>query len=37
MNNITLKEIEAIELAAGVLQHFKGIKVKDTFNHEIDK
>jgi predicted DNA-binding transcriptional regulator YafY len=31
------KEIEAIELAAGVLQHFKGIKINDTFNHAIDK
>ena len=31
------KEIEAIELAAGVLQHFKGIKVNDTFNQAIDK
>jgi predicted DNA-binding transcriptional regulator YafY len=34
---INEKEIEAIELAAGVLQHFKGIKVNDTFNHAIDK
>ena len=32
-----LCEIEAIELAAGVLQHFKGIKVNDSFNHAIDK
>ncbi len=31
------KEIEAIELAAGVLQHFKGIKVNHTFNQAIDK
>lgn len=31
------KEIEAIELAAGVLQHFKGIKVNDSYNHAIDK
>jgi predicted DNA-binding transcriptional regulator YafY len=31
------KEIEAIELAAGVLQHFKGIKINDTFNQAIDK
>ncbi len=31
------KEIEAIELAAGVLNQFKGIKVNDTFNHAIDK
>ncbi len=31
------KEIEAIEVAAGVLQHFKGIKVNDTFNQAIDK
>jgi predicted DNA-binding transcriptional regulator YafY len=31
------KEIEAIELAAGVLQHFKGIKVNDTYNHAVDK
>ena len=31
------KEIEAIELAAGVLKQFKGIKVNDTFNHAIDK
>ena len=31
------KELEAIELATGVLQHFKGIKVNDTFNHAIDK
>lgn len=31
------KELEAIELAAGVLQHFKGIKVNDTYNQAIDK
>jgi len=31
------KEIEAIEFAAGVLQHFKGIKVNDAYNHAIDK
>jgi predicted DNA-binding transcriptional regulator YafY len=31
------KEIEAIELAAGVLQHFKGIKVNDSYNQAIDK
>ena len=31
------KEIEAIELAAGVLKQFQGIKVNDTFNHAIDK
>lgn len=31
------REIEAIELAAGVLQHFKGIKVNDAYNHAIDK
>lgn len=31
------KEVEAIELAAGVLRQFKGIKVNDTFNHAIDK
>lgn len=29
------KEIEAIELAAGILQHFKGIKVNDSYNHAI--
>ena len=34
---INEKEIEAIELATGVLQHFKGIKVNDTFNQAIDK
>lgn len=31
------RELEAIELAAGVLQHFKGIKVNDTYNQAIDK
>jgi predicted DNA-binding transcriptional regulator YafY len=31
------KEIEAIELAAGVLKQFRGIKINDTFNHAIDK
>ena len=31
------KEIEAIELAAGVLQQFKGIKVNDYYNQAIDK
>ena len=31
------REIEAIELAAGVLQQFKGIKVNDSYNHAIDK
>lgn len=34
---LNTKEIEAIELAAGVLKHFKGIKVNDTYNHAIDK
>lgn len=34
---INEKEIEAIELAAGVLHHFKGIKVNDTYNHAVDK
>ena len=31
------KESEAIELAASVLQQFKGIKVNDSYNHAIDK
>jgi predicted DNA-binding transcriptional regulator YafY len=31
------KEYEAIELAASVLQQFKGIKVNDSYNHAIDK
>lgn len=31
------KEIEAIELAAGILKHFKGLKVNDSFNHALDK
>ncbi len=31
------KESEAIELAASVLQHFKGIKVNDSYNQAIDK
>ena len=31
------KEIEAIELATGVLDHFKGIKVNDAFNLAMDK
>jgi predicted DNA-binding transcriptional regulator YafY len=31
------KELEAIGFAAGILQHFKGIKVNDWYNQAIDK
>jgi predicted DNA-binding transcriptional regulator YafY len=31
------KEVEAIELAAGILKQFKGIKVNDSYNNAIDK